>query len=123
MLTSPHVLLLPQGLLVCQVKLSNGLMLHGPQCQSESEAKEHAAFIALQRLVCACTRTHTQGLFSSSLNHPVCHFPQNSVGAGFPLPPPLYPGVGHAPRAMHPVFNHQGQWVWCEGIGSHWYII
>uniref|UniRef100_A0A7N8YBU5 5'-3' exoribonuclease 1 n=1 Tax=Mastacembelus armatus TaxID=205130 RepID=A0A7N8YBU5_9TELE len=37
--------------LVCQVKLSNGLMVHGPQCQSESDAKEKAAFFALQRLV------------------------------------------------------------------------
>uniref|UniRef100_A0A7N9ARZ1 5'-3' exoribonuclease 1 n=1 Tax=Mastacembelus armatus TaxID=205130 RepID=A0A7N9ARZ1_9TELE len=53
--------------LVCQVKLSNGLMVHGPQCQSESDAKEKAAFFALQRL--------------------------NSVGSGFPLPPPLYPGM------------------------------
>uniref|UniRef100_A0A4W6BRF0 5'-3' exoribonuclease 1 n=1 Tax=Lates calcarifer TaxID=8187 RepID=A0A4W6BRF0_LATCA len=56
------------GLVVCQVKLSNGLMVHGPQCQSENDAKEKAAFFALQRL--------------------------NSVGSGFPLPPPLYPGVG-----------------------------
>uniref|UniRef100_A0A3P9K831 5'-3' exoribonuclease 1 n=1 Tax=Oryzias latipes TaxID=8090 RepID=A0A3P9K831_ORYLA len=34
-----------------QVKLSNGLMVHGPQCQSENDAKEKAAFFALQRLV------------------------------------------------------------------------
>uniref|UniRef100_A0A669DKD4 5'-3' exoribonuclease 1 n=1 Tax=Oreochromis niloticus TaxID=8128 RepID=A0A669DKD4_ORENI len=54
--------------LVCQVKLSNGLMVHGPQCQSEHDAKEKAAFFALQRL--------------------------NSLGSGFPLPPPLYTGVG-----------------------------
>uniref|UniRef100_A0A3Q3IY83 5'-3' exoribonuclease 1 n=1 Tax=Monopterus albus TaxID=43700 RepID=A0A3Q3IY83_MONAL len=56
-----------QGLVVCQVKLSNGLMVHGPRCQSENDAKEKAAFFALQRL--------------------------NSVGSGFPLPPPLYPGL------------------------------
>uniref|UniRef100_A0A8C4E977 5'-3' exoribonuclease 1 n=1 Tax=Dicentrarchus labrax TaxID=13489 RepID=A0A8C4E977_DICLA len=56
------------GVVVCQVKLSNGLMVHGPQCQSENDAKEKAAFFALQRL--------------------------NSVGSGFPLPPALYPGVG-----------------------------
>uniref|UniRef100_A0A8C4E932 5'-3' exoribonuclease 1 n=1 Tax=Dicentrarchus labrax TaxID=13489 RepID=A0A8C4E932_DICLA len=56
-----------QGVVVCQVKLSNGLMVHGPQCQSENDAKEKAAFFALQRL--------------------------NSVGSGFPLPPALYPGV------------------------------
>ncbi|XP_069565881.1 5'-3' exoribonuclease 1 [Brachyistius frenatus] len=75
-----------QGLVVCQVKLSNGLMVHGPQCQSENDAMEKAAFFALQRL--------------------------NSVGSGFPLPPPLYPGVGpiRAPPmgAMTPVFNQQG---------------
>ncbi|XP_056248089.1 5'-3' exoribonuclease 1 [Seriola aureovittata] len=75
-----------QGLVVCQVKLSNGLMVHGPQCQSENDAKEKAAFFALQRL--------------------------NSVGSGFPLPPPLYPGVGQIRPppmgAMNPVFNQQG---------------
>ncbi|XP_072220368.1 5'-3' exoribonuclease 1 [Leuresthes tenuis] len=75
-----------QGLVVCQVKLSNGLMVHGPQCQSENEAKERAAFFALQRL--------------------------NSVGSGFPLPPPLYPGMAQIRpppiRAMTPVFNQQG---------------
>ncbi|XP_044075764.1 5'-3' exoribonuclease 1 isoform X2 [Siniperca chuatsi] len=75
-----------QGVVVCQVKLSNGLMVHGPQCQSENDAKEKAAFFALQRL--------------------------NSVGSGFPLPPPLYPGVGQIRpppiRAMTPVFNQQG---------------
>ncbi|KAM4552560.1 LOW QUALITY PROTEIN: 5'-3' exoribonuclease 1 [Odontesthes bonariensis] len=74
-----------QGLVVCQVKLSNGLMVHGPQCQSENEAKERAAFFALQRL--------------------------NSVGSGFPLPPPLS-GLGQIRpppiRAMTPVFNQQG---------------
>uniref|UniRef100_H3DJR6 5'-3' exoribonuclease 1 n=1 Tax=Tetraodon nigroviridis TaxID=99883 RepID=H3DJR6_TETNG len=83
---SYNSLMSPQGLITCQVKLSNGLVVHGPQSPSETEAKEHAAFIALQRL--------------------------NSVGVGFPLPPHLYPGVGHAPRpslgAVHAVFNHQG---------------
>lgn len=75
-----------QGLVVCQVKLSNGLMVHGPQCQSENDAKEKAAFFALQRL--------------------------NSVGSGFPLPPHLYPGVGQIRPPpigpMTPVFNQQG---------------
>ncbi len=36
---------------MCQVKLSNGLLVHGPQCQSETEAREKAALFALQRLV------------------------------------------------------------------------
>lgn len=73
-----------QGVVVCQVKLSNGLMVHGPQCQSENDAKEKAAFFALQRL--------------------------NSVGSGFPLPPPLYPGVGQIrpPMGPMPVFNQSG---------------
>ncbi|XP_041847708.1 5'-3' exoribonuclease 1 isoform X2 [Melanotaenia boesemani] len=75
-----------QGLVVCQVKLSNGLMVHGPQCQSENDAKEKAAFFAVQRL--------------------------NSVGSGFPLPPSIYPGRGQIrppPMGpMMPVFNPQG---------------
>uniref|UniRef100_A0A671WIT7 5'-3' exoribonuclease 1 n=1 Tax=Sparus aurata TaxID=8175 RepID=A0A671WIT7_SPAAU len=71
-----------QGPVVCQVKLSNGLMVHGPQCQSENDAKEKAAFFALQRL--------------------------NSVGSGFPLPPPLYPGVGQIRPPPIGVFNQQG---------------
>lgn len=75
-----------QNLVVCQVKLSNGLMVHGPQCQSENDAKEKAAFFALQRL--------------------------NSLGSGFPLPPPVFPGVGQIRPppigAMPPVFNQQG---------------
>ncbi|KAK5859722.1 hypothetical protein PBY51_021255 [Eleginops maclovinus] len=71
---------------VCQVKLSNGLMVHGPQCQSENDAKEKAAFFALQRL--------------------------SSLGSGFPLPPALFPGVGQIrPQplgGMNPVFSQQG---------------
>uniref|UniRef100_A0A674DK33 5'-3' exoribonuclease 1 n=1 Tax=Salmo trutta TaxID=8032 RepID=A0A674DK33_SALTR len=42
---------LSQGLMVCQVKLSSGLLVHGPQSHSENEAKEKAALFALQRLV------------------------------------------------------------------------
>uniref|UniRef100_A0A665V711 5'-3' exoribonuclease 1 n=1 Tax=Echeneis naucrates TaxID=173247 RepID=A0A665V711_ECHNA len=75
-----------QGLVVCQVKFSTGLMVHGPQCPSENDAKEKAAFFALQRL--------------------------NSVGSSFPLPPPLYPGMGQIRPpplgAMAPMFNQQG---------------
>ncbi|XP_075058040.1 5'-3' exoribonuclease 1 isoform X2 [Mixophyes fleayi] len=63
----------PQALTVCQVKLSNGLVIQGPQCHAENEAKEKAAFYALQRL--------------------------SSVGANFTLPPPPhlfpnYPALG-----------------------------
>ncbi|XP_041119571.1 5'-3' exoribonuclease 1-like isoform X2 [Polyodon spathula] len=54
----------PQGMTVCQVKFSSGLLVHGPQCQSENEAKEKAALFALQRL--------------------------SSVGSGFPLPQHMF---------------------------------
>ncbi|XP_066513701.1 5'-3' exoribonuclease 1-like isoform X3 [Hoplias malabaricus] len=65
-----------QGLMVCQVKLSNGLLVHGPQCPSESEAKEKAALFALQRLT--------------------------AVGS-FPLPPALFSGIQPMrPMAPHP---------------------
>ncbi|XP_049332694.1 5'-3' exoribonuclease 1 isoform X2 [Astyanax mexicanus] len=65
-----------QGPTVCQVKLSSGLLVHGPQCQSENEAKEKAALFALQRLT--------------------------SVGS-FPLPPALFSGLQHMrPMPPHP---------------------
>lgn len=72
-----------QSLTLCQVKLSNGLMVHGPQCQSETEAKEKAALFTLQRL--------------------------NSLGS-FPLPPPIFPGVQQMrPLAPHPsMFGQPG---------------
>ncbi|XP_073435198.1 5'-3' exoribonuclease 1 isoform X1 [Dendrobates tinctorius] len=74
----------PQALTVCQVKLSNGLVLHGPQCHAEHDAKEKAAFYALQRL--------------------------GSLGANFPLPPPppLFPNYqplgANLPAGSLPVF-------------------
>lgn len=74
----------PQALTVCQVKLSNGLVLHGPQCHAEHEAKEKAAFYALQRL--------------------------GSLGANFPLPPPpplfsnYQPLGANIPAGALPVF-------------------
>ncbi|KAI4897691.1 hypothetical protein NFI96_015716 [Prochilodus magdalenae] len=65
-----------QGLTVCQVKLPNGLLVHGPQSQSDCEAKEKAALFALQRLT--------------------------SVGS-FPLPPALFSGMQPMrPMAPHP---------------------
>ncbi|KYO33908.1 5'-3' exoribonuclease 1 isoform X1 [Alligator mississippiensis] len=76
----------PQTMMVCQVKLSNGLLIHGPQCQSESEAKEKAALFALQRL--------------------------SSVGVNFPLPPapPMFSnyqpvGASLSPGSVPPVFT------------------
>ncbi|KAJ8271161.1 hypothetical protein GJAV_G00123430 [Gymnothorax javanicus] len=72
----------PQGLTVCQVKLASGLLVHGPQCQTEGEAKEKAALFALQRL--------------------------NSVGSGFPLTPPLFPGLQQM-RGLGPLPSVFGQ--------------
>ncbi|XP_050991483.1 5'-3' exoribonuclease 1 isoform X1 [Labeo rohita] len=87
-----------QSLTVCQVKLSNGLLVHGPQCQSETEAKEKAALFALQRL--------------------------NSLGS-FPLPPPIFPGVQQMrPLAPHPSMFGQppgGLLMPPQGYGPlHW---
>uniref|UniRef100_A0A4W3HBT8 5'-3' exoribonuclease 1 n=1 Tax=Callorhinchus milii TaxID=7868 RepID=A0A4W3HBT8_CALMI len=70
----------PQGLIVCQVKLANGLLVHGPQCQSESEAQEKAAVFTLQRL---------------NLSLPPAIFPSYpSVAGGLPAP------------AIPPTFSH-----------------
>ncbi|XP_070609455.1 5'-3' exoribonuclease 1 isoform X3 [Erythrolamprus reginae] len=83
----------PQTMTVCQVKLSNGLLVHGPQCHSQNEAKEKAALFALQQL--------------------------SSIGMNFPLPPqqplpppPIFPNyqpLGNlmAPRGIPPVFSQQ----------------
>uniref|UniRef100_A0A8C4XU59 5'-3' exoribonuclease 1 n=1 Tax=Falco tinnunculus TaxID=100819 RepID=A0A8C4XU59_FALTI len=77
----------PQTMTVCHIKLSNGLLVHGPQCHSEAEAKEKAALFALQRL--------------------------SSVGVNFPAPPPPPPpvfpnyqplGVPVPPGSIPPVF-------------------
>lgn len=70
-----------QTMTVCQVKLSNGLLVHGPQCHSESEAKERAALFALQQL--------------------------GSLGVSFPLPPPIFTNYPPAvpPGAVPPVFT------------------
>lgn len=70
----------PQTMTVCQVKLSNGLLVHGPQCHSENEAKEKAALFALQQL--------------------------SSLGVNFPLPPPIFPNYPPAipPGTIPPVF-------------------
>ncbi|XP_078061790.1 5'-3' exoribonuclease 1 isoform X9 [Mustelus asterias] len=73
----------PQGLTVCQVKLANGLLVHGPQCQSDNEAQEKAAAFALQRL--------------------------NATGQNVPLPPNMFPSYQPVagtipPRVIPPSF-------------------
>ncbi|XP_048190903.1 5'-3' exoribonuclease 1 isoform X3 [Perognathus longimembris pacificus] len=70
----------PQTMTVCQVKLSNGLLVLGPQCPSENEAKEKAALFALQQL--------------------------GSLGVNFPFPPPIFPNYPPAvpPGTIPPVY-------------------
>ncbi|XP_078210179.1 5'-3' exoribonuclease 1 isoform X11 [Callithrix jacchus] len=70
----------PQTMTICQVKLSNGLLVHGPQCHSENEAKEKAALFALQQL--------------------------GSLGMNFPLPSPVFANYPSAvpPGTIPPVF-------------------
>ncbi|XP_023071113.1 5'-3' exoribonuclease 1 isoform X2 [Piliocolobus tephrosceles] len=76
----------PQTMTVCQVKLSNGLLIHGPQCHSENEAKEKAALFALQQL--------------------------GSLGVNFPLPSPVFANYPSAvpPGTIPPVFPPPTGW-------------
>uniref|UniRef100_A0A8C2TFV5 5'-3' exoribonuclease 1 n=1 Tax=Coturnix japonica TaxID=93934 RepID=A0A8C2TFV5_COTJA len=86
----------PQTMTVCHIKLSNGLLVHGPQCHSEAEAKEKAALFALQRL--------------------------SSVGVNLPFPPPVFPnyqplGVPVPPGSIPPVFPQPpGKHYWRKNI-------
>ncbi|XP_008156797.2 5'-3' exoribonuclease 1 [Eptesicus fuscus] len=70
----------PQTMIVCRVKLPNGLLVHGPECRSEEEAKIKAALFALQQL--------------------------GSLGVNFPLPPPIFANYPPAvpPGNIPPVF-------------------
>ncbi|KAM9190052.1 5'-3' exoribonuclease 1 isoform 5-T5 [Dugong dugon] len=76
----------PQTMTVCQVKLSNGLLVHGPQCHSENEAKEKAACFALQQL--------------------------SSLGVNFSVPLPIFPNYPPAvpPGTIPPVFPQPTGW-------------
>ncbi|XP_068136887.1 5'-3' exoribonuclease 1 isoform X2 [Hyperolius riggenbachi] len=65
----------PQSLIVCQVKLSNGLTILGSPCHTENDAKEIAAIYALQR-----------------------QFP-GSAGTNFPMPPPAHLFPSYQPLA------------------------
>uniref|UniRef100_A0A8C3AUI4 5'-3' exoribonuclease 1 n=1 Tax=Cyclopterus lumpus TaxID=8103 RepID=A0A8C3AUI4_CYCLU len=86
----------PQGhTFVCQVKLSNGLMVHGPQCQSESDAKEKAAFFALQRLGYIYNSSLHLNLLRVLCPPGALLLPPQGYGPaplwGMPLPPPHHP--------------------------------
>ncbi|XP_037386863.1 5'-3' exoribonuclease 1 isoform X3 [Pygocentrus nattereri] len=103
-----------QGLMVCQVKLSNGLLVHGPQCQSECEAKEKAALFALQRLTSLGSFPLPPALFSGMqpmrpmAPHPSV-FAQPGGGPGLLMPPqgygPLPWGMQLAPQAAQPFYG------------------
>ncbi|XP_078061767.1 5'-3' exoribonuclease 1 isoform X5 [Mustelus asterias] len=88
----------PQGLTVCQVKLANGLLVHGPQCQSDNEAQEKAAAFALQRLV----QTTPFAIFNLLIL-------TNATGQNVPLPPNMFPSYQPVagtipPRVIPPSF-------------------
>ncbi|KAF6385731.1 5'-3' exoribonuclease 1 [Rhinolophus ferrumequinum] len=76
----------PQTMTVCQVKLSNSLLVHGPQCHSKNEAKEKASLFALLQL--------------------------GSLGVNFPLPPPIFPNYPPPipPGTIPPVFPQPTGW-------------
>uniref|UniRef100_A0A674EEG6 5'-3' exoribonuclease 1 n=1 Tax=Salmo trutta TaxID=8032 RepID=A0A674EEG6_SALTR len=116
-----------QGLLVYQVKLSSGLVVQGPQCQSENEAKEKAALFALQRLVSTLINSgcepnpFTLSLsFSLSLPPGGLLMPPQGYGPlhwGMPLPPhqgqPFYGGTfpGARPQAASVPIGSHNQFV------------
>uniref|UniRef100_A0A674EFM6 5'-3' exoribonuclease 1 n=1 Tax=Salmo trutta TaxID=8032 RepID=A0A674EFM6_SALTR len=125
---------LSQGLLVYQVKLSSGLVVQGPQCQSENEAKEKAALFALQRLVSTLINSgcepnpFTLSLsFSLSLPPGGLLMPPQGYGPlhwGMPLPPhqgqPFYGGTfpGARPQAASVPIGSHNQFVPLQ-VGSY----
>ncbi|XP_045143411.1 5'-3' exoribonuclease 1 isoform X1 [Echinops telfairi] len=76
----------PQTMTVCQVQLSNGLLVRGPQCRSENEAKEKAACFALHQL--------------------------SSLGLNFSVPLPIFPNYPPAvpPGTIPSVFPQPTSW-------------
>uniref|UniRef100_A0A4W3HZI6 5'-3' exoribonuclease 1 n=1 Tax=Callorhinchus milii TaxID=7868 RepID=A0A4W3HZI6_CALMI len=103
-----------QGLIVCQVKLANGLLVHGPQCQSESEAQEKAAVFTLQRLVCVIEFVFMKAVPFHTVQlmmHFLFFLSQNATAQNLSLPPaifPSYPSVagGLPAPAIPPTFSH-----------------
>ncbi|RMC02142.1 hypothetical protein DUI87_21308 [Hirundo rustica rustica] len=97
---------------VCHIKLSNGLLVHGPQCHSEAEAKEKAALFALQRL----------GSIGVNFASPPPVFP-NYQPLGVPVPPASIPPVFAQPPAnMMPPSSHMfGPVSWGTPVPKHYY--
>uniref|UniRef100_A0A8D2N4F1 5'-3' exoribonuclease 1 n=1 Tax=Zonotrichia albicollis TaxID=44394 RepID=A0A8D2N4F1_ZONAL len=104
----------PQTMTVCHIKLSNGLLVHGPQCHSEAEAKEKAALFALQRL-------GSIGVNFASPPPPTV-FP-NYQPLGVPVPPGSIPPVFAQPPAnMMPPSSHMfGPVSWSTPVPKHYY--
>uniref|UniRef100_A0A8B9GLE6 5'-3' exoribonuclease 1 n=1 Tax=Amazona collaria TaxID=241587 RepID=A0A8B9GLE6_9PSIT len=104
----------PQTMTVCHIKFSNGLLVHGPQCHSEAEAKEKAAFFALQRLSAIGVN------FPSPPAPPV--FP-NYQPLGVPVPPGSIPPVFAQPTAnIIPSSSHMfGPVSWGTPVPKHYY--
>ncbi|XP_062494995.1 5'-3' exoribonuclease 1 isoform X8 [Pezoporus occidentalis] len=104
----------PQTMTVCHIKLSNGLLVHGPQCHSEAEAKEKAAFFALQRLSAIGVN------FPSPPAPPV--FPSYQP-LGVPVPPGSIPPVFAQPTAnIMPSSSHMfGPVSWGTPVPKHYY--
>ncbi|KAF4801807.1 5'-3' exoribonuclease 1 isoform X4 [Turdus rufiventris] len=102
----------PQTMTVCHIKLSNGLLVHGPQCHSEAEAKEKAALFALQRL----------GSIGVNFASPPPVFP-NYQPLGVPVPPGSIPPVFAQPPAnMMPPSSHMfGPVSWGAPVPKHYY--
>uniref|UniRef100_A0A8C9W0Y4 5'-3' exoribonuclease 1 n=1 Tax=Scleropages formosus TaxID=113540 RepID=A0A8C9W0Y4_SCLFO len=106
----------PQGLTVCQVKVPSGLLVHGPQCQSDSEAKEKAALFTLQRLVSlfATLDLTAKGplIFTEQVRSSAGGLLVQPLSWGACLPPqtqPFYPGAFPGARSPAPTLP----------IGSH----
>uniref|UniRef100_A0A803V1L2 5'-3' exoribonuclease 1 n=1 Tax=Ficedula albicollis TaxID=59894 RepID=A0A803V1L2_FICAL len=104
----------PQTMTVCHIKLSNGLLVHGPQCHSEAEAKEKAAFFALQRLGSIGVN------FASPPPPPVF---ANYQPLGVPVSPGSIPPVFAQPPAnMMPPSSHMfGPVSWGTPVPKHYY--
>ncbi|XP_039413261.1 5'-3' exoribonuclease 1 isoform X1 [Corvus cornix cornix] len=106
----------PQTMTVCHIKLSNGLLVHGPQCHSEAEAKEKAALFALQHL------SSVGVSFASPAPPPPPVFP-NYQPLGVPVPPGSIPPVFAQPPAnMMPPSSHMfGPVSWGTPVPKHYY--
>ncbi|MGH0119839.1 UNVERIFIED_CONTAM: hypothetical protein FKN15_043272 [Acipenser sinensis] len=101
----------PQGMAVCQVKLSSGLLVHGPQCQSENEAEEKAALFALQRLSSVGSGFPVPQHMFSNLQQIRTAFPTGPIPSVFGQPP--------GNLMMHPTPHGYGPMHWGAPVQVH----